>query len=76
MLTPSPPNYDWTMSPKTMSPHLIERRGQKACSACGKVFRLDGNASIAKMFATHVRQDHHEPPPGKIQTQTQVNETT
>jgi hypothetical protein len=43
---------------KKMAPHLIERDGQKACSACGTIFTADGEISISRAFVTHVRSKH------------------
>lgn len=53
---------------KSIPPHLVERDGEKACSACGIRFNPDGDKSISKAFAAHVRKDHRQPQPAAIST--------
>lgn len=49
------------MSRSVMAPHLAERDGEKLCSACGRIFPVDGEITISRAFAAHVKKDHPRP---------------
>ena len=45
-----------------LPPHLVERDGEKLCSACGAVMPADAKPSLSKAFVEHVRQMHKSVP--------------
>jgi hypothetical protein len=50
------------MSDKKMAPHLVDRGGEKGCSACSMIFKADVTPSISRAFAEHIRQVHRPEP--------------
>lgn len=45
-----------------LPPHLVDRDGEKLCSACGVVIPADAKPSLSKAFVEHVRQVHNPAP--------------
>jgi hypothetical protein len=61
------------MTKSTLPPHLVDRKGIKHCSACGKSFPEDIQPSLSKAFRLHVQAEHKtkEPviPPTRVKLQ-------
>jgi hypothetical protein len=51
------------MSIRRLPPHLVsDIDNNKRCSACNEIFTADGDGSLSRRFAQHVRTQHKSTP--------------